>query len=312
MSADSATDAAHLVPVAAKLRRSRRLWRVLAFLALAGAALALYARFGLEDTGTGDRIARVELYGAVTTDPARVNALRRIAEDERVKGVIIAINSPGGSTAGGEEIYEMLSSVRASKPVVAVVQELGASAAYMAALGTDRIVSRRLSIVGSIGVMYQHVNAGKLFETIGVDFDKVATGPLKSEPDNDEPLTGAPRASLQALVDDSFSWFVDIVAQRRGITKPEALMLSDGRIVAGWRALEHGLIDGIGGEAEAIGWLETERGLAEDLPVLTYYPLPQDGFAGLWQFLTGQARSALGFAPNGPITLDGLVSLWQG
>ena len=85
-----------------------------------------------------------------------------------------------------------------------MIKELGASAAYMTAIATDRIFARRLSIVGSIGVLYQHVNAGKLLDTIGVDFDKVASGPLKAEPDFDEPMDGAPRASIAALVDDSF------------------------------------------------------------------------------------------------------------
>ena len=133
--------------------------------------------------------------------------------------MIVAINSPGGTTAGGEELYEALGQLRAAKPTVAVIGELGASAAYMTAIATDRIFARRLSIVGSIGVLYQHVNAGKLLETIGVDLDKVASGPLKAEPDFDEPMEGAPRASIAALVDDSFQWFVDIVAERRGLAR---------------------------------------------------------------------------------------------
>ena len=147
--------------------------------------------------------------------------------------MIVAINSPGGTTAGGEELYEALGQLRAAKPTVAVIKELGASAAYMTAIATDRIFARRLSIVGSIGVLYQHVNAGKLLETIGVDLDKVASGPLKAEPDFDEPMEGAPRASIAALVDDSFQWFVDIVAERRGLDRAAALALADGRIVTG-------------------------------------------------------------------------------
>src|SRR3546814_10020313 len=119
------------------------------------------------------------------------------------------MKSPGGTTAGGEELYEARGALRASKPVVSVIHELGASAAYMTAIATDRIFARRLSIVGSIGVLYQHVNAGKLLDTIGIDFDKVATGPLKAEPDFDEPMTPQVRASLQALVGDSFDWFVE-------------------------------------------------------------------------------------------------------
>jgi protease-4 len=180
----------------------------------------------------------------------------------------------------------------------------------MTAIATDHIFARRLSIVGSIGVLYQHVNAGKLLETIGVDLDKVASGPLKAEPDFDEPMEGAPRASIAALVDDSFQWFVDVVAERRGLTRGATLALADGRIVTGRVGMEAGLIDAIGGELEAIDWLEAEHGLAADLPVGTVWPQPEQGFDLIGTFLNGQARAALGL-PDGPITLDGLVSLWQ-
>ncbi len=303
-------DPAHLIPATERLRRSRRLWRVLAFVALAIAVLALGARFAASQGQIGDRIARIDIGGTITSDRARLETLEDIAEDDQVKAVIISINSPGGTTAGGEELYEGLMALREKKPVVTVINELGASAAYMTAIGTDRIYARRLSIVGSIGVLYQHVNAGKLMETIGIDLDKVASGPLKAEPDINEPLEGAPRASIAALVNDSFEWFVDIVAERRGIDRPVALALADGRIVTGRVALENNLIDDVGGEVEAIAWLEAERDVAADLPVITYYPRPDDSWGGIWRYVGGEARSALGL-PDGPIVLDGLVSLWQ-
>jgi protease-4 len=195
--------------------------------------------------------------------------------------------------------------------VVAVISELGASAAYMTAISTDHIFARRLSIVGSIGVLYQHVNAGKLLATIGVDFDKVQTGPLKAEPDFDEPMVGEVRASLQALVDDSFQWFVDIVSERRGIPRPETLTLADGRIVTGRQGLDLKLIDAIGGEPEAIAWLESDKQITADLPVVDYYPPADEGWINLPKWLGDAGRTALGIGPSGPIALDGLVSLWQ-
>lgn len=312
MSETSGGNAAHLIPVNASLRRSRRLWRVLFFVALALAVVALVGRFALESHSTlGDRIARIRIDGVIATDPARLKVLQDLGEADEVKAVIVAINSPGGTTAGGEELYEALNALRQRKPVVAVVSELGASAAYMTAIASDRIFARRLSIVGSIGVLYQHVNAGKLLDTIGIDLDKVQTGPLKAEPDLDEPLAGAPRQSLQSLVDDSFEWFVDVVAERRGLPRPQVLILADGRIVTGRQGLQAGLIDALGGEAEALAWLEAERDIAEDLDVVTYYPLPRQSWFDPAQLLGQAARSALGLETAGPFTLDGLVSLWQ-
>lgn len=311
MSTDPFADPAHLIPATSTLRRSRTLWRVLFFLALVIAVAAIAGRVALEQGTVGERIARVTIGGTITTDPARQKMFEDIAEDESVKAVIVSINSPGGTTAGGEELYEALGKLREKKPVVAVISELGASAAYMTAIASDRVFARRLSIVGSIGVLFQHVNAGKLLETIGVDLDKVQTGPLKAEPDLDEPMVGEVRQSLQALVDDSFAWFVDIVAERRGLPRPQVLTLADGRIVTGRQAVELRLIDAIGGEAEAIGWLESDRKVAADLAVVNYYPPADDSLFNLPRWLGEAGRSALGLGTQGPIALDGLVSLWQ-
>lgn len=300
----------HATVAAETYRKSRGLWRVLAFIALALVVILALGRFAMPQGQGSDHVARLVIDGTIATDPARLEAIQQLAEDDAVKAVIVAINSPGGTTAGGEELYEALTQLRAKKPTVAVIKELGASAAYMTAIATDRIFARRLSIVGSIGVLYQHINAGKLFDTIGVDLDKVASGPLKAEPDFDEPMEGAPRASIAALVDDSFQWFVDIVAERRGMARPAALALADGRIVTGRVGVQSGLIDAIGGELEALAWLDAEHDLPDDIAVVTVWPLPEQGFDLLGTFLNGQARSALGL-PEGPITLDGLVSLWQ-
>ncbi|MGV3492192.1 MAG: signal peptide peptidase SppA [Devosia sp.] len=308
-------DPAQLIPANSKLRRSRAWWRVLFFAALAVAVLAVAGRFALEQNGPGDRIARISVGGTILTDRARLEAIAELGDDDAVKAVIVSINSPGGTTAGGEELYEALGALRAKKPVVAVISELGASAAYMTAIGTDRIYARRLSIVGSIGVLYQHVNAGKLLDTVGLEFDKVQTGPLKAEPDINEPLAGPARESLQDLVNDSFEWFVDIVSERRGIPRPETLVMADGRIVTGRQALDLQLIDAIGGEAEAIAWLESDRDIVADLPVVDYYPLPETGWGGITRWLGQSAaevvRSGVDGALPGSMSLDGLVSLWH-
>ena len=101
-----------------------------------------------------------------------------------------------------------------------------------------------------------------------------------------------------------------MVAERRGLSRPATLALADGRIITGRIGVDTGLIDAIGGELEAIAWLQAERDLPDDLDVVTVYPEPEQGFDLVGTFLGGQARAALGL-PNGPITLDGLVSLWQ-
>lgn len=309
---DPIIDPAHAIPAASQLRRSRFRWRIIAFVALVIAILAGSARFATENgLSVGDSIARIEIDGTIASDPKRLAVFEALAKDDTVKAVVLAINSPGGTTAGGEELYDAIGKLRAKKPVVAYVKELGASAAYMAAIAADRIFVRRLSIVGSIGVLFQTTDASKLLETVGVDFDKVASGPLKAEPDIDEPMSPEVRASLQALVDDSFSWFVDVVAERRGLTRADVLPLADGRIVTGNQGIESKLVDEVGGEAEAIAWLEANKDIKPDLPVATWYPNTQPGWMDPGRWLGGQARAALGLPTEGPVVLDGLVSLWQ-
>ncbi len=298
--------------VNAILRKSRARWRIFAFIALALAILGFLGRFGADDGIIGtEQIARIIIDDIIQTDAERLEVMQNLIDDENVKAVIIAINSPGGTTAGGEELYEAISKIRKEKPVVAVVHELGASAAYMSAIASDRIFARRLSIVGSIGVLYQHVNASKLMQTIGIDFDKVATGPLKAEPDIDEPLEGEVRASMQRLVNDSYSWFVDIVSERRKLSRQKTLELADGRILTGQMALKEKLIDEIGSEAEALLWLEKEKNISSELKIVTRYPLPENELEQIAQFFETKIISIFGLAPNNGLMLEGLVSLWQ-
>jgi protease-4 len=300
----------HQAIASAELLRSRRRWRIFAFIAIVVAILALLGRFAMTG-GVGDQIARVSITGTISTDRDRAELLKKLGDDPNVKAVILDINSPGGSTAGGEELYEGLGTLRAKKPVVAVIGELGASAAYMTAIAADRIYARRLSIVGSIGVLFQSYNIQKLMDTIGVGSDKIASGPLKAEPDFDKPMSPDVRASITNLVTDSFNWFVDIVAERRNLPRPVALGLADGRILTGRQALDAKLIDGIGGEDEAVAWLASEKKLSADLPVVDRFPTGQSGWGGIGKWLGSEARQAVGLNADGPLALDGLVSLWQ-
>jgi protease-4 len=311
MTTDSSPASAQQIVAEARLQRSRRRWRFVAFLAILIAVIAVTARLAAERGIGTAQIARVEISGTIASDRDRLALLKKLGEDDNVKAVLVAINSPGGTTAGGEELYEALGKLRAKKPVVAVMDELGASAAYMTAIGTDRIFARRLSLVGSIGVLFQTFNAGKLLDTIGVGTEKIASGPLKAEPDFAHPMTPEVRAALTSLVTDSFNWFVDIVADRRQLARPDALSLADGRVLTGRQALDDKLIDAIGGESEAIDWLESDKKIAADLPVVTRWPRPDAGFGNIGKFLGSQARAALGLPAEGPVALDGLVSLWQ-
>ncbi|WP_162142441.1 signal peptide peptidase SppA [Cucumibacter marinus] len=295
------------------LRASRRRWRVVAGIAIAIAILAFAGRalgtFG--DPIDRDHIARISVTGTIMPDRARRESIRALAQMDQVKAVIVDIDSGGGATAGGEELYEGLRAVAETKPVVAVINQTGASAAYMTAIAADRSFTRRLAVVGSIGVLFRHVDASRLLDTIGIDLDKVATGPLKAEPEPDEPMSPAVRRSLQAVVDDGYDWFVDLVAERRGLDRDAVLALADGRVMTGQMAVQEKLIDAIGGEIEALDWLAEERQVPQGLPVLTHYPLPPGPLEAFRiQALAGVAQW-LGVRGEDYTALDGLQSVWH-
>ena len=202
-------------------------------------------------------------------------------------------------------MFHAIREVAEAKPVVAVIGDLGTSAGYLVALAADHIIARESSITGSIGVLIQTADLTQLMEKLGVSTEAIKSTTLKAAPSPLEPITPEARAATQAVVDDIYRWFVDLVADRRGFTPVEALLLSDGRVFTGRQAVANNLIDGIGGMDEARQWLQTTFSVSADLPVVGIDP--RRGLSLTLDFL-GLARKTL-FSET--LRLDGLVSVWQ-
>jgi protease-4 len=300
-------------------RRTRRrlaFWRAAAFVLAALALLAGAAALGILDTLGIERphVARLSISGVITEDRDLTELIGDLAEDDAVKGILVAVDSPGGTTAGGEALYVALRDAAAKKPMVASVGGLAASAGYMTAIAADHIVARRTAITGSIGVLFQYPNVVPLLDKVGVSVNVIKSSPLKAEPSpfSREEVPGA-REAIARLVDDTYQWFVDIVADRRKLPREEALRLADGAVYSGRQALRLKLVDAIGEEDAAIDWLETERGVAADLPVIDRQPSSGGPF-DLGATALGAVAGILGFdlrQAAGQAALDGLVSVWQ-
>lgn len=307
-----------------RLRRKVTFWRVATFVVLAAVLIGGFVY--LSNVGSLSKrsahIARIPIEGVIFEDRKTLKMIERIAESDAVKGVVISINSPGGSTTGGEALYGALRELSEKKPVVAEIRTLGTSAGYMVALASDHIVARYNTITGSIGVLFQFGNVQKLLETVGVEMNAVKSAPLKAEPDFYSETTPEVRAMLETLVNDSYEWFVSLVVERRALEPARARELSDGRILIGQRALDAKLVDAIGGEDEAIAWLESEKGVAKDLPVVTWRTsegldelpfssrISREFGKGIGLAILDPIDEAKGLIPRG-LTLDGLVSVWQ-
>jgi protease-4 len=311
-----------------RMRRKLTFWRVFAVL------LAIFAVIGLGTalrspgmdllTGQGGAsIARVTITGLIRSDQERVAAFDRLA-NSRVKAVIVHINSPGGTTAGSEELHHSLIGLKSKKPMVVVVDGLAASGGYIAAIAADHIVAQETSLVGSIGVLFQFPNVGELLSKVGVSMEEIKSSPLKAAPNGFEPTSPEARAAIADLVKDSYDWFRNLVKTRRQLDDAGLDRVADGRVFTGRQGVPLRLVDELGDEQTAIAWLAKESNIDPKTPVRDYSL--HDRFSDL-PFLHTAAGAVLDAAGLGALArhldewgavqtvdrlnLDGLLALWH-
>lgn len=307
-----------------RLRRKLTFWRVLTVLvviAAVGGVAAMLRQGGF--TGPSGSIARVTISGLIRGNQARVEAIEKLANSS-AKAVIVHIDSPGGTTAGSEQLYDSLVRLKAKKPMVVVVDSLCASGGYIAALASDHIIAQSASLVGSIGVLIQYPNFTDLLKTVGVKVEDVKSSPLKAAPNGFEPTSPEARAALASIVMDSYDWFKDLVAKRRSLEGEALATVADGRVFTGRQAVKLRLIDQLGDEQTALAWLAKEKGIDPKTPVRNYSLRPrfsEFSFIHLTAVsllnavgLDGFARSleqSGAFAAAERLNLDGLLALWH-
>lgn len=309
-----------------RIRRKLTFWRVMAALiAIAAiAGFALIATPGARGSfATAGSIARVQIDGLIRSDSERTRALERL-ENSQAAAVIVHVNSPGGTTAGSEQLYDSLTRLKAKKPLVVVVEGLAASGGYITAIASDHIIAQQSSLVGSIGVLFQFPNVSELLKTIGVRVEEVKSTPLKAAPNGFEPTSPEARAALDALVKDSYAWFKELVKQRRGMDDTQLEKVVDGRVFTGRQAIDLKLIDQLGDENAAVTWLEEQKGVKKGLSVRDYKLEPRFGDLPFLKTAAAVTLEALGFgsiahqiAQTGVVQavdrvgLDGMLALWQ-
>jgi protease-4 len=238
-----------------------------------------------------------------------------VEEEDRVKAVILRIDSPGGTTAGSEAVYDAVRRISAKKPIVAVMDTVAASGGYITALAADRIVARGNTITGSIGVIFSMPEFSKLLATVGITMEELKSGDLKAEPSPYKPMTEKARAASMELVNDGFAWFKGLVAERRQLPMATVDVLSDGRVYTGRQAAANKLIDALGDEGTAVAWLEADKGIATGLPVNDWEPRSAGAGTGLGFSAADLILKSLGLqelqAAAERARLDGLLVLWH-
>lgn len=305
------------MPISDLLLERRRLsrqvmrWRFLAFVVFAFllvVGVQPYMRWGFHHAE--GYVAKLKISGVITGDDHIVKILRDI-EESPAKALILDIDSPGGTTAGSERLYDAIRHVAEKKPTVAIVGTLGASGAYICALAADRIFVRKASLIGSIGVIVEYPNVSGLLDKIGVKYETIKSGPLKAVPNGLEPTSDAARAAFASTVADSFAWFKDLVRQRRGFSDQELARVDDGRIFTGRQGVALKLADEFGGESEALTWLTSKKHISKGLNVRDY---PLDNAFLPWSLhslYNSFMRLMMGASFRDEGAIDGLVSIWQ-
>ena len=259
--------------------------------------LSLARTFSGPSEGRGN-VAHIKVEGIITTAAQRdlfsqeigassdriVEFIRRADADRSISGIILEINSPGGSGVASDEIARALRNV--DKPTVAYIREVGASGAYWIASSSDHILANRLSTVGSIGVIASYLEFSGFLERYNISYQRFIAGEKKDFGSPFREPTPAETAQFQAQLEELHNIFIEEVAAGRGLDAEYIRSIADGSFVTGNAALELGLIDGFGGYDEAV--LYMQEVLGRNITVVNYRQ-PR----GFLQSLSGYIQKAM-------------------
>lgn len=227
----------------------------------------------LQESGASDqKIVQIDLDGVISSMGSEgllgmtlssVESIREQLEqaggDDRVKAVVLRINSPGGEVTASDTLYAAVKKLAAKKPVVVYMDSMAASGGYYIACGATKVVANETTLTGSIGVIIDTINYSALFEKVGLQANTFVSGAFKDSLSGARPMREEEREYVQNLVAQMYERFLGIVSEARGLSK-EALRtgVADGRVVTGKQALEAKLVD-------KLGYLEDARSLAKEL-----------------------------------------------
>jgi protease-4 len=196
-------------------------------------------------TGSGGKIGVVDIEGVILDPETPVKQLKKFADDDSIKAIVLHLNTPGGGAAASEEIYKEVRRIRDEKKkrIVASIETVGASGGYYIASGTNKIYADQASIVGSIGTIMEWYNYGDLVRWAKVHEIIIKTGEFKDTGDPMRDLTPRERDYLQGMANNMLGQFIKAVANGRSLKEGDVRTIADGRVWTGEQALAMKLID---------------------------------------------------------------------
>lgn len=205
------------------------------------------------------KIAVVDISGIITPNSASeiCKKLNDAEKDPDFAGILLKIDSPGGDAAQSEKIYYLVKKIDQKKPVVALIESVGASGAYFSALGARKIVTYPASLTGSIGVIFEGINVYKLANKIGIEDFVVKSGDVKDAGNPLKKPTKADKEMIFSVVESVYNQFLKAVSSSRHINIEKLKPLANGRVFSGQMALNEHLVDSTGGFDAAKHYLES-------------------------------------------------------
>ena len=217
----------------------------------------------------GEKIGVVPITGVITDSLAIIDQLHEFKKNNKVKAIVVRIDSPGGGVGPSQEIYEEIKKIKKEKKVVASIGSLGASGGYYVACACDTIVANAGAITGSIGVIVEYANFEELLDKIGLKGVVLKSGKYKDVMSPIREMTDEEKSLLQAVVDDIHHQFVSAVVNSRHLTKEQGESIADARIFTGAQAKALGLVDELGNFRDAVD-IAAKMGGIKGEPELIY------------------------------------------
>ena len=249
------------------LKKKLFFWRLFAVVIFAIVLIPYFLSSSNLEKGK-DHIGMISIEGMITDDKYRIEKIKEATENKKIKAVILSVDSPGGEIVASEALYNELRLLAEKKPMVTVMRGMAASGGYMVSLASDYIYAYNGTVTGSIGAVLQNIEISKLAEKIGVGLELFKSSPLKYSPNMYEKTSLESKQAMQVLVNDIQDFFVDLVANRRNLNVETVKSIANGNVFIGRGAKNKGLVDEIGNEYQAKGWLIKEKGVSNKLEVL--------------------------------------------
>jgi protease IV len=259
---------------------AKKRWIILAiviasFVLVFGSMIGLILVFAGLETGYGN-VAVIPIEGVIMTGSGNsllgeqvassgeiVRLIRQAEDDKSVKAIVFEINSPGGSPVASDEIANEIKG--SDKLTVAVIRDVGASGAYWVASSCDHIIANRMSITGSIGVIASYLEFSGTLRRYNVTYQRLVSGDYKDMGSAYKPLTKDEEDIMQQLLDDLHTVFIQTVSENRALSEQEVERLATGQIYLGSRAMELGLVDGLGGREDALTYIADQLDIEPDV-----------------------------------------------